>query len=1042
MLKNQKSMKKLFTYLLCMLFPMMVLAQERTINGRVVDSETNEPIPGVNVIVLPSYRGTITDMDGNYSLTNVSSTDQLQYSFIGFANQTVEVGEQTTINVILVPDINELDEVIAVGYGVMKKSDLTGSVSSVGLEDINMTENITLDQALEGRVAGLNVSSGDGTLGGATEIFIRGVGSINSNTQPLFVIDGFPIEYSYDRERIALDEEDPLNPLVNINPDDIESIEVLKDASAAAIYGARGANGVIIITTKKGEAGKTNISLNARMGFKQPMKRMDMMESVDYAFYQHEQFSSDERWLTPETYKDSTNTDWQEQVFSQGAALSQSYDLAIDGGSEQTTFRTNINFTDESGVVKGSSLEKFSGSFKLNHKAGRWLDMFTDINLATSGNQTSGTGGTGGTYKGYGSVMKALLTPPTKDPFYVPTDEELDADGTDLSNPLTSMNNSQNIKKNSEMRINTRFMFKLHPSLTLMVRGGYRMSFAERRQFYPSTTSKGKNTNGLSSFSTNNKSTLLGESTLTYLNTFNKVHNVNAVVGLSYTKNTDWYNDAANSDYQYSDLGIYNIGVGVDPYVPQSWYEEPKLQSTLGRLNYNYDNRYFATFAYRIDGSNKFGTGHKYAYFPSGAVSWRASEEAFLQGAEWLDNLKVRASFGITGNQGIPSLLSRDNYGLHKYILNGSLTSGVALNNVRDDNLKWETSEMIDAGIDFLAFNQRLSVTFDVYRKDTYDLLLNNNVASQSGYVTDWTNVGSMRNEGFEIALRGDVIKQAGFKWTLSANYARNENKVLKLNGESDHMIMDDYILQEGQPVGTFYGVISDGIFHTDAEAEAGPVEQKYIGENRPGYRRFIDQDGDGIITPDDRVKIGKGHPDGFGSLSNSFKYKGLELRMMFTFRHGSEIYNGTRKKLEEMFDNKNKNKLATITNRWRPENSYYFGDEGNPTNDEFANGVRAELPWVRYDDKLFQTYHIESGDYIKFRSVTLQYRFPSNIAQKIGMKQLSVRTTFENIYTWTKYTGYDPEVSMGKNKGLMPGMDNAGAPTPFVYSFGVNARF
>ncbi|MBK3517516.1 SusC/RagA family TonB-linked outer membrane protein [Carboxylicivirga marina] len=1031
-------MKKLLTNLLCLLIPVFVLAQERTITGKVVDSETNEPIPGVNVIVLPAYRGTITDMEGNYSLADISSSDQVQFSFIGFANQTIVVGEQSTIDVKLVPDVNELDEVVAIGYGVMKKSDLTGAVSSVGLEQIQMTENISLDQALEGRVAGLNVSSGDGTLGAATNIFIRGVGSINSNTQPLFVIDGFPIEYSYDKEATALGD-DPLNPLVNINPDDIESIEVLKDASAAAIYGARGANGVILITTKRGEAGKTNVTVNASFGFKKPMKKVDMLETPDYSKYMYEKDAGEEwddwkAWQSP----DSTNTDWQDVIYDNRYALSQRYDISIDGGSEQTTFRTNINYKDESGVIQNTSLQSFSGALKVNHKAGRWMDMFMDVNLATSGNSSSAQG-TGSTPKSGGSVINALQAPPTKEPDEEATQDELENDDESnggYTNPLTMIHGVTNKKRNTDMRVNTQFLFKLHPSLTLMLRGGYRLSFAERSQYYPSNTGRGNKNNGDGFNSTNNKSSLLGESTLTYLTTINKDHNINIMGGVSYTENVDWFWTARNTNYGNNDLAPYNMAVGTAPLVPESWYEKPKLQSFLGRFNYNYKSRYLATASFRADGSSKFGAGNKYAYFPSGALSWRLSEEGFMSGATWVDNLKLRSSIGVTGNQGIPSYLSRDNYTVANYVFDGEMTNGAGswITNVRDDELVWETSRMIDAGIDFAAFKQRLIITADVYDKETYDMLLNTNVSPSAGFMNDWTNVGSMRNRGVEVSVTGDIFKNAGFIWRATANYAYNENEILKL-ADSDYILMDGYILQEGMPVGAFHGYPTDGIIRTFEEAAIAPVEVRYTAQgNMPGYRRFKDLNGDGMIDNVDREIIGQGHPDGFGSLSNVLTYKGFQLKALVTFRHGNQVYNATRMKLEYMYGSKGKkNRMATVLDRWRQP--YVFGgeDEGN---------IDGSLPSVEYDDKLFHSDYLEDADYVKLRSISLLYKFPQKMIKDWGFKQLSLRTTAENIWTITGYSGYDPEVSMGRNKGLMPGYDNAGAPTPFILTFGLNARF
>ncbi|MCK4920413.1 MAG: SusC/RagA family TonB-linked outer membrane protein, partial [Bacteroidales bacterium] len=748
-------MKRLIIFILIGL-PISLGAQTVTVKGTVIDIDTRESIPGVNIINMSTQKGAISDLYGAYTLFEVEIGTVLRFSSIGYDFEEYTVKDDSRINVELISAITELDEIVIVGYGAMKKSDLTGSLSSINRDQIEHTENLTIEETLQGRVPGLQVSGGDGLLGSATSIFIRGVGSVNANTQPLFVVDGFPIEYEYDKEKTILDEEDPLNPLVNINPDDIASIEVLKDASATAIYGARGANGVILITTKKGESGKTNITLASKWSMNQPVKRLDMLGTPDYAFYMHEKSPNDEYWMEPETFVDSVNTDWQDVVYQNNLAVSQTYDLAIDGGSETTTFRSNLNYSTNSGVVKNTSLDRYSGSIKMNHKAGRWMEMFMDVNLASTKNNSTATGGTGGVPRGFGSVLNALMTPPTKTVDFEVTPEELD-DEEDIeggyTNPLTYLYSVKNTKKNTDLRMNTQMLFKITPSLTIMTRGGYRMGFAERNQYYPSNTGKGKNTNGIGIISGNNKTTLLGESTITYITSINDVHNINAVFGVSYTKTTDYAYDAENTEFGYSDLGFNNLGVGTEANLPGSWYYETSLQSNLGRFNYNYDGRYLATFSYRVDGSSKFGEGNKYAYFPSAAIAWRASEEGFFNDMEWLDNLKIRSSYGVTGNQGIPPYLSKDNYGVSNYVFDNTTISGVQVLNVADPNLKWETSQMIDAGIDFAAFNQRLVMTFDIYHKVTNDMLLAINVPAQSGFLTDWANIGSLLNKGFEASI-------------------------------------------------------------------------------------------------------------------------------------------------------------------------------------------------------------------------------------------------------------------------------------------------
>ncbi|SDL12348.1 TonB-linked outer membrane protein, SusC/RagA family [Catalinimonas alkaloidigena] len=984
----------------------------RTVSGTVTSTSDGQGLPGVTVIVKGTAQGTTSDLDGKYQIQTTDNAT-LVFSSIGFTSQEIPVNGRATLDVALAEDTKQLNEVIVVGYGTQKKSDLTGSVASVSSEEIQAIPTPRPDQAIQGRVPGVQVATTSAHPGGTVQIRIRGGNSLQGSNNPLVVIDGM----------LGGD-------LQLLNPNDIASVEVLKDASATAIYGSRGANGVIIVTTKQGQAGKVQIDVSSFYGWQQITKKLDMLNAQQHA----ELLLANP--LRPYTPNDpasyGTGTDWQDQIFQ--VAPMQSYQLSASGGSEKTRFLVSGNFYDQDGVIKNSNFQR--GTFRLNltQTVNDRLRFGNNITYSRSVNNLVKMN------DGYGSqgspvTMSALRFSPLIAPY--------DADGTyspsllpgdQLDNPLLILSDRIDRRTRNYLLGNAFAEYKILNDLIYKLNFGYILD-EDLSERYDSRRLQSALNAGQATIANGRNTNWLLEHTLTYQHTFNQRHDLSGVAGFTAQGIRDVYNRTGGSGFPSDILTYKNLSLASTPLTPASNYTKQTLASFLGRINYSYDSRYLLTLSGRADGSSKFAANNKWAFFPSAALGWRISEEQFMQHIAAVSNLKVRLSYGITGSQAISPYQSLASFNLgSRYTLGTTTyTNGVQPGRVPNPDLKWETTGQTNVGFDLGLFNNRIDLTADYYDKKTYDLHYSKLLPTYTGYTSQVQNIGSMRNRGLELGLTTRNLI-GPFTWTTSANISWNRNEVLELGDDTEFPLnasggamgagfSQTGIIRVGEPVGNFWGYVFDGIFQNEAEADA--LAQSGA---KPGTVRYKDLNQDGKIDNDDKTIIGNALPQYVFGITNQFSYKGFDLSIFLQGVQGNDVLNLNRFYLESVGGSNNA--LATTLNYWRGEGT--------------SNTIQApgESPGE------MSTRFVEDGSYVRLRNLVLGYNLPNTVSDKLHLRQLRVYVSAQNLFTWTNYTGYDPEVNSRGGSGstssenLELGYDNGGYPGVKTYTVGLNLSF
>lgn len=1008
------------------------------ITGKVTDRQKN-PLPGVSVKVKGASGITSTNGEGRYSIRVPGSHTALVFTFIGFEQQEIIVESKRIINVTLVEKATDLDAVVVIGYGTQRKSDLTGSVASIKAEQLTKTKSVSFQEAMQGKVSGVQITSSSGEPGSGVNINIRGANSINAGTSPLYVIDGVQIDAN--NGEIA-GFSTVSNPLTSINPSDIESIEVLKDASATAIFGSRGANGVIIVTTKSGK-GSSSLELDTYLGVSNASKHLDLLNGQDYANYRFalnpnsfEYGEDTDGDSIPDRVKDLSGQpwhDWQKEVLR--PALSQNYNVSYSSGGAKTRFSSSLGYFGQEGIVDKNKYERFSANLKIDHNVSDKFKIGTSLNGSYVIN--SGVASSGSQTLVYNGVVQSLLM---YKPVNVPGEglSTLDPDNLSLSNPSDFVNFSYKQTPLTRLVANLYGEYKIIPELVLRISGGGVLTDSENGEFYPSSTSWGYSRNGLAVLNTSNTINWFQTHTLTYTKRFNKVHYLNALAGFevnSYTFKT-FSMRGEGFDIQ-STNGVDNIGQAkVLTQVPTTNKSLSTRLSEFGRVNYNYKNKYFATATLRLDGSSKFGTGNKYAWFPSGALAWTVSNEPFFKSQNLINNLKIRTSFGVTGNDRIPAYQALANGTTVYYSSAQTAELGLAITSMANQNLKWETTYQYDAGLDLELLKGRISATFDVYKKETKDMLLLADIAGQTGFNKQWQNIGRVDNKGLEISVTSNNISKKNFSWSTSFNITMNRNKVISLGDVNflsirvSDQITDVGRVIVGQPIGTGYGYVFDGIYQTedfvDPASGTYVLKEGVVKRNgiavKPGDFKFKDLSGDGMVdNTNDLTVISNSNPKHFGGLTNSFNYKNIDLSILVMWNYGNEILN-TGKYRYEGYQNAN---LSTEfwNNRWttaNPSNSYPAIN---------ANG--------RYDAS---TYYVEDGSFLRLKNVTLGYNLPSSLTKKLKLSNCRVYMTGENLVTWTDYSGFDPEIASDNN--LLPGLERISYPRSRTFTLGLNVKF
>lgn len=1021
------------------------------ISGKVVDALSE--LAGVSVVVKGTDNGTITDLTGEFKLSGVKPDDVLQLSFIGYKTQLIKVGKQTRFNITMVEDAQTLDEVqvVAVGYGDVRRRDLTGSIGSADMKDLVKTPVSNITENLAGRIAGVRVSSSDGGPGDNFSIVIRGAGSLTGSTAPLYVIDGFPSESS---------------GLGTLNPNDIESIDILKDASATAIYGARGANGVVIVTTKKGGAGKPTVTYNGTFKISTLKNKPEMMDAYEFVTLQQEIMGGGEDFQnnyltdlypTVEDYRNALSYDWQDYIYR--TALSHSHHVSLTGGANNLKYTTSLTYDDTQGVIINSGLKRYQGRASLSQTVNDKLKI--DFNANYSSNVQDGPTVSTSTTSMSTAYMYSVwsfrpVSPTGTDLLNQMYDEGVNMTEDYRFNPVLSARNEYRHKTTNNMAFNVGAQYEIIKNLKLKVTAGYTARDYKNEEFNGSQTRTGNShpsntqSKGINAYLYQGEArSYLNENTLTYqLN--KKSHSFNALVGMSVQKNTSYIHSITTEQISNESFGMAGLDKGSNPTVSSSKGEN-KLFSYFGRINYNYDSRYYLTATMRADGSSKFAKGHRWGYFPSGSVAWAFQREAFVSdNLHWLSNGKLRFSYGQTGNNRIGNydymahLVTSDD--VYKYPWNGEFTQGYVLSSMFNELLKWETTEQFDLGLDLGFLDGRINLTMDYYVKTTKDLLLDADIAASSGFSSATLNVGKLRNKGFELTLETTNIKNKDFTWTSNFNIAFNNNEIIALNSGQPYMTsyiswdnkyrtMPAYISKVGESAGKMYGFVYEGTykyddFNTSVGANGETVYTikdgipHYQTNPQPGDPKYKDLTGEGEINDDDKTTIGNGQPKHTGGFSNNFTYKNFDLNIFLQWSCGNDILNANRMVFENPSSKQNTNMFATYTNRWTPENP-----ESNMPCAK-ANGATE-----------YSSLYVENGSYLKLKNISLGYNFGPKVLDRLGISAARIYLAAENIATFTHYSGDDPEVST-RNSVLTPGFDWSAYPRAFTLSFGLNVTF
>lgn len=1030
--------------LLTLILTINLYAQNTTLKGVIVD-ETDTPLIGATVQVKGTSTGSITDFDGNYTI-KANKGAVITFSYIGYKTQEIKFTGQPTVNIKMVPDNQTLDEVVVVGYGTMKRSDLTGSVASIAAKDVEGFKTSSVAGALGGQIAGVQITSTDGTPGAGFSINIRGVGTLTGDSSPLYIVDGFEV--------------DDIDYLSN---SDIESIEILKDASSSAIYGARAANGVVLISTKSGKIGKPIINYNGSASYRKISKKLDVLSPYEFVKLQGEVNSkySDSyfktgnddngnpyRYQSLDDYIGVSGVNWQDETFN--PTWSQDHSLSIMGGTEDTKYNASFSRYIENGIFKNSGFNKTTGKFRLDQKLSKSLSFNFTVNYALTNREGVGTSGDSGRFNMLAQILSARPTGGLK-----LTDEELLASAIDPEmlesgeslaqvNPVKQTESVTNNKRAEMWSGNASATWQIIKGLTFKTSGTYNTTNNRTDIFYKDG-SKEAYRNGQKPYGR----TQMGRD-VRWTNSNNltwkqkvKKHNYDIMLGHEVSFKSTEYLLGEAMDFPFDNLGNDYLGLGATPSRVESSYSEKTLLSFFARGNYNYDNRYLFTATVRADGSTVFSNKNKWGFFPSFSAAWRVSEEAFMKDVEWVSNFKVRLGWGIVGNDRISNYLSMDLYEANKYGIGNNTVTVLTPKQLKNANLKWEGASSVNLGVDLGFFDNRLNVTADFFIKDTKDLLLAQSLAHVTGFDSQMQNIGKIQNKGIELSFNSTNIQIRNFTWQTNFNISFIKNTLKGLasgvesmyarSGFDSNFTAYDYIATVGQSLGLIYGYEFDGIyqssdFYTTPDNQLilkeGITNNARYGTVKPGVVKYKDQDGDGIITTNDRTVIGNAMPKWYGGITNTFNYKGIDFSFMFQFNYGNDIYNATRLYATQSRSGR-RNMLAEVADRWSPTNA--------------SNKVPSQDGYIVND---VYSRFIEDGSFLRLKNITLGYTLPHKWTRKFHASKLRIYATGQNLFCISGYSGYDPEVNSASSNPMTPGLDWGAYPKSRVFTFGIDLQF
>ena len=972
--------------------------EKLSVSGVVIDSQTKETIPGANIMLKGTTQGTVSDLDGNYRIEVATTNPVLVFSFVGYNTLEVPVMGRTKIDVSLEQEAKRLDEVVVIGYGSESKRLLTGSIGAINTEGIQERPIQSIDNILQGQTSGVQITQNSGTPGAAMTVRIRGNSSINAGNQPLYVVDGVPI-LSGDFSQVSFQGQ-TTSALSDLNPNDIESISILRDASAAAIYGARASNGVVLITTKRGKTQETKFSFNAYTGLQKPYNLLEMLDTKQFLELRNEIAVNDGgNPIYSQTYIDTfpTNTNWLNEVFR--TAPISSVELSASSGGEKTAFYLSGSYFNQKGILLGTDFSRLSSRFNVDHTVNKWFKLGSSISVTNSmNNRVEGDQSTNG------PLPNAISSFPTA-PIY--NDDGTYYEEGFFANPVAIAREAVNEARSFRSLGNVFAEVKPIAGMVFLTKFGYDYVNYAEHSFDPTTTRQGARYNGLGLEAFSKATNLTSNTTLDYTKSIGE-HNIGAMIGNSievfdnkrtYVRGQDFPSDAL----QY--VGSAAVTTGSASSTRSS------LLSFFSRVRYNYKYRYLFTVNARYDGSSRFGENNQFGFFPSVSAAWRISEEDFLKGVSWLSELKLRVSTGVTGNDRIGNFAFMGLYGAG---FNYGMASGIAPLQLPNPDLKWENTLENNFGADISVINERVTFNVDYYIKKTTDLLLDQPLPPSSGFEFVSKNVGEMENKGFEFNL-STVNVEGDFTWTTNFNLSTNKNKVTKLYGDVDRIIDEargnrgNNSIFVGQPIGVFYGYHWLGV------------------DPSTGDCVYEDLDGDGVITSSDQMIIGNPHPKFVGGVSNVFTFKGISLNILLQYSYGNEIYNGSRMYIEGL--GADDNQTTAALRRWKKP-----GD--------ITDVPRATILGYNNNANLKSNRFIEDGSFLRIKNVNLSYDLPKALVSNMRLDATKVYISVQNLVTFTRYSGMDPDVNFAGASNRYLGTDFFTYPQARTITVGISTNF
>lgn len=1014
-----------------------VALAQKTVSGTVSDKD-GMTLPGVTVLEKGTTNGVTTDIDGKYSIT-VNNDATLTFTFIGFSGQEIVVGDKTTIDITLQENVQDLGEVVVIGYGTQKKERVTSAVAVVNMDNVVEQSKVTVDQMLQGQAAGVSVTTDSGKPGAAVSVRIRGATSLTGSNEPLYIIDGIPI--SGDARNTATSGrpvagndftsqgDTTVNPLAALNPNDVESVVVLKDASATAIYGSRGANGVVIITTKSGKKGTGKIAYDSFIAFRTQSKMLDGMNLRQYATLQNslaEIYGLQPRIEFQQPELLGEGTDWQDELFRSG--FTENHQISLSGGKDGYTYYISGGYMDQEGTIVGSGLRRYTFKLNLDSQVKDWLRVGGNFSAAVTNEDLVFSSSSNGI------INYTMLSAPDLAPyagsggFQAQEENEL---GIAFNNPLAmALAINQKLVRKSFFG-NTYLEARLMPELKYRFEFGANTEFSEYERFTPaadylSTEMAVYNSNRQNWYNWNLKNLI------TYNKSFGK-HNLNVLLGQEATESV--WEGLITQGNGYVSNQIHTISVADDTFA-DDYKGSSALLSFFTRVNYDFNNKYSISGTFRADGSSKFAEGNRWGYFPGVSGSWRISSESFMENVEAVNDLKLRVGYGQTGNQNIGNY----RYGSALSTFNTSYGTGFLVSNLSNPDLKWESMHQTNIGLDVALFNSKLNMTVEWYNKVSKDFLfvlplpsyITGDQSWQGGMDNPTVNLGEMKNTGWDITLKYGASTE-DFKWNSTLIFSMYKNKLTKMNGNLDLVTPIGDINYNninvtnsvvGQPIGQFYGLKADGLLRSAEEVSAAGT---YFGATPEiGDVKYVDVSGDGIVNEDDFTFMGTPHPDFTYGFTNNFEYKGITLSVFLQGSYGNDILNLTRK-----YGTRNSNlyinQLAEASDFWTEDN-------------QDAKFPRPQLE--DHNNNRVSSRFVEDGSYLRIQNVTLGYNFPTDLISKVKMSSLRIYAGVQNLYTFTNYSGYDPEVGSINQSASLMGIDNGRYPSPRTYTLGLNVQF